>query len=82
MLAINAGGACGYTELAGTPYGLSVAAGSAIIFENGQGCGQCFDVSSHWAFLVLQRLRSQMLSSSLAKIELINSLSNLFLGRR
>lgn len=40
----SSGGACGYTELAGTPYGLSVAAGSAIIFQNGQGCGQCYDV--------------------------------------
>jgi len=63
MLAINAGGACGYTELAGTPYGLSVAAGSAIIFQNGQGCGECYDVSAVWTFLATQRLRSHALSS-------------------
>uniref|UniRef100_A0A7I4FF82 Expansin-like EG45 domain-containing protein n=1 Tax=Physcomitrium patens TaxID=3218 RepID=A0A7I4FF82_PHYPA len=40
----SSGGACGYTELAGTPYGLSVGAGSAVIYQNGQGCGECYEV--------------------------------------
>lgn len=70
MLGINAGGACGYTELAGTPYGLSVAAGSAIIFQNGQGCGQCYDVST----TVLRMLQCNAHSRS--QVELI-SLKNL-----
>jgi hypothetical protein len=39
-----AGGACGYTQLTGTPYGNKIAAGNAPIFQGGQGCGQCYDV--------------------------------------
>ena len=39
-----AGGACGYTQLTGTPYGNTIAAGNQPIFQNGQGCGQCYDV--------------------------------------
>jgi hypothetical protein len=38
------GGACGYTSLENTPYGSNVAAGSAAVFSNGQGCGICYDV--------------------------------------
>ena len=39
-----AGGACGYTQLTGTPYGNKIAAGSSAIYQNGLGCGQCYDV--------------------------------------
>lgn len=39
-----AGGACGYTQLTGTPIGNKIAAGNAPIFQNGKGCGQCYDV--------------------------------------
>lgn len=41
-----AGGACGYKQLTGTPYGPRIAAGSRAIFQNGKGCGQCYAVSS------------------------------------
>lgn len=44
---ILAGGACGYTQLKGSPYGAKIAAGSGIIFQKGKGCGQCYDVSHH-----------------------------------
>ena len=44
-----AGGACGYTQLKGSPYGVKIAAGNGVIFQKGQGCGQCYDVSHHYS---------------------------------
>lgn len=45
----STGGACGYTQLSGTPYGSKIAAGNAPIFQGGKGCGTCFDVKCTYA---------------------------------
>ena len=47
VVCVTTGGACGYQNLAGTPYTASIAAGSGAIFQNGMGCGQCYDVRPH-----------------------------------
>ncbi|KAG0587323.1 hypothetical protein KC19_2G156100 [Ceratodon purpureus] len=40
----SSGGNCGYTKLAGTPYGPKIVAGSPAIYANGLGCGQCYQI--------------------------------------
>lgn len=40
----HAGGNCGYTGLWGTPYGPKIVAGSPAIYQNGLGCGQCYQI--------------------------------------
>ncbi|KAG0556809.1 hypothetical protein KC19_11G080800 [Ceratodon purpureus] len=44
----SSGGACGYTQLTGTPIGSKIAAGNNPIFQGGKGCGQCYEVKCNY----------------------------------
>lgn len=41
----GAAGNCGYGDLTKTPMGSNIAAAPPVVFANGLGCGQCYQVS-------------------------------------